>query len=282
MNMLAQSVNLSVTLKEAFAFSDSHETLWLLEKATGLTVTQLRLADENAVLTSEAKNLFAHMIEQRRKHIPLQYILGSWEFMGLPMECCPGVLIPRGDTEILATEAIRFLKNCPDNPIALDLCTGSGCVGVSLAHFCPKARITAVDINETALALAKKNAAMNGVGDRISFVQSDLFENISSRFHCITANPPYIPTGEIAGLSEEVRQEPVLALDGGPDGLDFYRAIISNCKNYLHPDGVIFFEIGDTQGETVARMLQDCGFKDVVIIKDLESRDRVVRGRIEG
>jgi len=271
-----------VTLREAFALSNSHETLWLLEKATGLTTTQLRLADEYVSLTPEAKNLFLHMMEQRQQHIPLQYILGIWEFMGLPMECQPGVLIPRGDTEVLAIEAIGFLRNCPDESIALDLCTGSGCVGISLAHFCPAAHITVVDIDITALELAKKNAANNGVGDRISFVQSDLFENINGQFHCVTANPPYIPTEEIAGLSKEVRQEPVLALDGGPDGLDYYRRIISDCKQYLLPNGGVFFEIGDTQGEAVASMLQDHGFRDVAVIKDIESRDRVVRGRIKG
>ena len=274
-----QSV-LPVTLKEAFALSDSREILWLLEKATGLTSTQLRLTDVNTPLTAESENVLLHMIKQRHKHIPLQYVLGCWEFMGLPIECRPGVLIPRRDTEILAAEAIRFLKNCPESPVVLDLCTGSGCVGISMAYFCPEARVISSDINMNAIKLAKENAVNNGVGDRISFIQSDLFEKINGQFHCITANPPYIPTKEIAGLSNEVRQEPILALDGGIDGLDFYRAIIPVCGKYLLPEGEIFLEIGSTQGKQVAAMLQTHGFKDVAVIKDMESRDRVVRGKI--
>ena len=269
---------MTMTLKEAFACFDCHETLWMLEKATGLTTTELRLANENTPLSPEARSLFLHMIEQRRHHIPLQYILGNWEFMGLTMECRPGVLIPRGDTEILATEAIRFLQNCSGNPVALDMCTGSGCVGISLAYFCPTSHVTATDIDQKALALATENALNNNVINRMNFVQSNLFEKVHDQFDCITANPPYIPTLEIADLSDEVQQEPPLALDGGVDGLDFYRIIIPASIKYLYPGGGIFLEIGDTQGEAVTEMMKQHNFCDVKMIKDLENRDRVVRG----
>jgi len=272
-----------MTFKEALAFYDSHETIWLLEKATGLSVTQLRLADDHTLLSPESVSLFLHMIEQRRSNMPLQYILGSWDFMGLPMECRPGVLIPRGDTEVLASEAIDFLQgllNSSSHLKALDICTGSGCVGVSMAYFCPKLHVTATDINPIALGLAQENAECHNVRDRMAFIHSDLFENISGKFHCITANPPYIPTLEIASLSEVVRQEPVLALDGGLDGLDFYRAIIPACGSFLFPGGGIFLEIGDTQGEAVVKMMRDYGFKDVAIINDIEDRHRVVRGKM--
>ena len=269
-----------MTLKEALVFHDSHETLWLLEKATGLTSTQLRLANESTILNPEAEKLFLHMIEQRCRHVPLQYILGCWDFMGLPMKCRPGVLIPRGDTEVLAQEAIKFLNHCPGNMTALDICTGSGCVGIGIAKFCPKVHVTAVDIDVSALALAEENAVNNAVGDRISFVRSDLFEKINSQFNCITSNPPYIPTHEIISLSKEVQQEPVLALDGGKDGLDFYRTIIPACRKYLLPGGGVFLEIGNTQGEIVMEMMHSHGFNNVAIVNDIEGRPRVVQAML--
>ncbi|MCL2420774.1 MAG: peptide chain release factor N(5)-glutamine methyltransferase [Defluviitaleaceae bacterium] len=267
-----------MTIKEAFISHDSHETIWMLEKVTGLSTTQLRLADENSMLSPESEKFFLHMIEQRNNGMPLQYILGEWEFMGLPMRCCPGVLIPRGDTEVLASEAIGFLQSLPGSLTALDMCTGSGCIGISMAHFCPELRVTATDIDYAPLALAQENAELNGVSDRLAFVQSDLFEHISGQYHCITANPPYIATEEIETLSKEVKHEPVLALDGGLDGLDFYRAIIPASKDFLLSDGGLFLEIGDTQGEAVAEMMRCHGFKNVVIVNDIENRHRVVRG----
>ena len=247
--------------------------LWLLEKATGMTTTQLRLADENTVLEIEAERQFRHMIEQRDNGVPLQYILGEWDFMGIPIKCRPGVLIPRRDTEVLAEEAISFLKN-KDKPVALDLCTGSGCVAIAIAGFC--VHVTAADICREALELAQENAELNGC--QISLIESDLFENITGRFNCITANPPYIPADTIKTLSPEVRQEPEKALNGGPDGLDFYRAIIPQSKEYLTPGGGLFLEIGNTQGKEVKEIMHSNGFKAVVTVKDFEDRDRVVRG----
>ena len=282
------------------------ETLWLLEKATGQTYTELRLADENTHLSPEISERFLRMLEERRKSVPLQYILEDWDFMGLTIKCRPGVLIPRRDTEILAEEAIKFLRNLTDHPKAaespkvLDLCTGSGCIGIAIAAFCPDVYVTGTDISDEAIKLARENAAINNLEDRVTFVRFDVRSDIKSdiksdtkpdiksdielniwpdgRFSCITANPPYIPTGELPNLPEEVRQEPALALDGGPDGLDFYRVIIPACSGYLLPGGSLFMEIGSDMGKAVTEMFRSCGFRAVVIIKDLEGRDRVVQG----
>lgn len=254
----------------------NRENMWLLEKATGLTSTELRLADDDAELSADAEKMFLHMLEQRENNIPLQYILQKWDFMGLDMICRPGVLIPRFDTEILAAEVISFLKSAKSRPLHLDLCTGSGCVGIAIAHYCPTARVSLSDISPEALALARENAELNEV--KVNFIQSDLFSNIDGRFNCISANPPYIPSGEIDGLSPEVKNEPHSALDGGVDGLDFYRAIIPQSKNHLKAKGGLFLEIGANQGKAVSGMLKDHGFKAVAIIKDLEHRHRVVRG----
>ncbi|MCL2399434.1 MAG: peptide chain release factor N(5)-glutamine methyltransferase [Defluviitaleaceae bacterium] len=275
-----------MTIKEALVLGDvqnRHENLWLLEKITGLTSTQLRLENEYFTLSPEAVRQYLDMLEQRRRHVPLQYILEDWDFMGLPMKCRPGVLIPRNDTEVLASEAIDFLHRLLDNeahPRVLDLCTGSGCIGVALAYFCSSAYITMTDINPDALKLSQENATLNGVNDRITFVQANLFEGINDSFSCITANPPYIPTAEIASLPEEVKKEPILALDGGIDGLRFYRNIISESMKHLQPGGGIFLEIGNTQKEAVEELLYNHGFKNVKTIKDIENRDRVVRALI--
>ena len=268
-----------MTIKEALAMKtapNNLDFLWILEKATGLSANRLRMTDENTPLTPEAAEAFLYMAEQHRNHIPLQYILGEWDFMGLTIKCRPGVLIPRRDTEVLAQEAISFSKNSTGRFTALDLCTGSGCVAIALAkHF---THVTGTDISLDALELARENAKLNGVEDHISFMQSNLFENIEGRFNCITANPPYIPTDELKNLPEQVKKEPSGALDGGRDGLDFYRAIIPAAGEFLLPKGELFLEIGDTMGKAVTEMLHSHGFRAVIVIKDLETRDRVVRG----
>jgi len=249
----------------------SKELDWLLEKATGLSSTEIRLRNITLeTLKPCAKEKFLNMLEQRKNHVPLQYILEQWEFMGLPINCRPGVLIPRFDTEVLVEAAIKFLKDYKTSSV-LDLCTGSGCIAISLAHFC-NADVSAVDISPIALELARENAQLNNL--KIKFIQSDLFEKVKGKFDCITVNPPYIPSDEIKYLQKEVQQEPALALDGGVDGLDFYRAIISNCREYMNEGAAIFLEIGSNQAQDVADMLHK--FKNIRIINDLENRNRVV------
>jgi len=255
----------------------SNEQIWLLEKATGLSATELRMQNiKPDSLNLEAKEIYMNMLQQRKNHVPLQYILGQWEFMGLPINCRPGVLIPRFDTEILAEEAIKFLMKY-EKPKVLDLCTGSGCIAISLAHFCKKSQplVTGVDISPVALELACENAHLNNL--KIDFILSDLFECVEGKFDCITVNPPYIPSNEIKKLQKEVQQEPVLALDGGTDGLDFYRSIIAACGEYMNESAAIFLEIGSEQGQDVFVMLDMLHkFENVKIINDLENRHRVV------
>lgn len=269
-------------LKEALSLNPKQEALWLLEKATNMSATQLRLLDENTELTPEAEQSLMEMTKQRRSGVPLQYILGQWEFMGLTMKCRSGVLIPRGDTELLAGEAIVFLReyNC-QSPAVLDLCCGSGCIGVAIAKLCPSSRVVSTDIEAEALELAQENAKLNKVEDRMHFVQSDLFSKIEGRFHCIIANPPYIPSNEIPKLAAELKHEPIKALDGGPEGMDFYRAIIPKCREYLKPKGGVFLEIGTAeQAKAVSEILHNNNYKGVVIIKDLEDRQRAIRALI--
>jgi len=285
-----------MTLEEAFALGEANcnrrDILLLLEEATGWTQTQLRMnmtldssrsSRSQHPIPTEATQKFLHMLEQRQRHVPVQYILKQWEFMGLPMYCS-GVLIPRPDTEVLVEQAVSFLQNFSTDlemrPVqVLDICTGSGCIAIALAHFCRYIRnmqVTAVDIDSHALSVAQKNAIFNNVA--VAFLCSDLLAEVNGQFDCITANPPYIPTRDIDDLAEEVRlHEPLLALDGGVDGLDFYRRIIPACKGHLRANGAVFLEIGVGQAEAVANMFCEQEFSDVEVITDLLGRARVVR-----
>lgn len=218
---------------------------------------------------------YFHAVGRRCGHIPLQYITGQQEFMGLAFSVTPDVLIPRQDTEVLVEEVLKYLKNGMD---VLDLCTGSGCIGISLKHYVPSAEIWASDISERALAVAEKNAVDNQAD--IHFIHSDIFEKIDKKFDIIVSNPPYIPSADIAGLMPEVRDhEPVTALDGSEDGLYFYHKITQNSSSYLKERGMLFYEIGYDQGKAVSEILKQNGFEEIVVIKDLAGLDRVVTGR---
>lgn len=214
------------------------------------------------------------MIDRRSARVPLQQILGSQEFMGLTFRVTPDVLIPRQDTETLVEEALKVVK--PEMKV-LDMCTGSGCIIVSIVHNIPEVEGTATDISKQALLVAKENAKLNQVS--VTFERSDLFDNVTGTYDVIVSNPPYIRTGEVVKLMPEVQEfEPMEALDGKEDGLYFYRKIIKECKAYLKPGGHILFEIGYDQGEAVSGLLKEAGFKNVTVIKDLAHNDRVVTG----
>ncbi|MCL1988834.1 MAG: peptide chain release factor N(5)-glutamine methyltransferase [Firmicutes bacterium] len=274
-----------MTIKEALQIAKNlsevqadFEGLWILEKITGVSVAGLHLADSNSQLAPQYEEQFLKMIEQRKNNVPLQYILGEWDFMGVKIKCRENVLIPRRDTEILVEETINYLKNSTGDKTLLDLCTGTGCIGIALArHF---SHITFSDISSDAIALAKENAELNKIAEKSTFVQSDLFDKINGTFDCITVNPPYISEEGLKTLPLDVQKEPLLALDGGKDGLNFYRKIIPICKNFLTPNGAIFMEIGNKQGNDVRFMLLENGFSCAMIIKDLELRDRVVYGTL--
>ena len=215
-------------------------------------------------------------LKKRAEHVPLQYITGETEFMGLKFRVNSGVLIPRQDTETLVEEVLKAVK--PGMRV-LDLCTGSGCVIVSILHNAENIEGFATDISRQALNVAKENARLNETS--VIFERSDLFDHVTGTFDMIVSNPPYIPTGELVKLMPEVHLfEPEEALDGKEDGLYFYRRIIAECGDYLKPGGMIFFEIGYDQGEAVSEMLRSAGFLMVQVTKDLSRLDRVVSGRM--
>lgn len=213
-------------------------------------------------------------LKKRAERVPLQYIVGETEFMGLRFKVNSGVLIPRQDTETLVEEALKLIR--PGMRV-LDIGTGSGCIIVSILHNAVDVEGCAVDTSKQALNVAKENARQNDVS--VLFERSDLFDNVSGSFDIIVSNPPYIPTEEISGLMPEVRDfEPVEALDGKEDGLWFYRRIVAECGAYLKPGGILLFEIGCDQGDAVCAMMEEAGFSGVRVVKDLAGNDRVVLG----
>jgi protein-(glutamine-N5) methyltransferase, release factor-specific len=227
--------------------------------------------------TQEADNKlyqdYISLIEKRASHVPLQYLTGVQEFMGLPFYVNNNVLIPRQDTEILVEEALKYAKN----KRVLDMCTGSGCIICSLAKLTDLEKAIGVDVSVKAIEVAEQN--VENLNVKVELIHSDLFAKIKGSYHLIVSNPPYIESREIETLMPEVRlHEPILALDGCEDGLYFYRKITQNAADYLTEDGVILFEIGYNQGIAVKELLEKQGFHQVRIIKDLSGLDRVVCG----
>ena len=262
--------------KEAYAFAAE----LLLEKAAGLNRTALFLRGEE-VLSEKVLTVYEGYLSEREQGRPTQYILGEWEFMGLPFCVGEGVLIPRGDTEVLV-ETILEKQQAEKFESILDIGTGSGCIPISLGHYGKFEKIMAVDISPKALGYATKNAVKNNIN--IDFYESDLFTNLPAewkgKLDAIVSNPPYIPKKDIAELMTEVKDfEPMNALDGGEDGLDFYRAIVEQAKEWLVDGGWLFFEIGYDQGEDLRKLLQEFGYTAIEIRQDLAGLDRVALGR---
>jgi release factor glutamine methyltransferase len=212
---------------------------------------------------------------------PLQYVTGEAYFMGHRFAVSPAVLIPRPETEVLCGLAIQHLKSFggASAPAVLDLCTGSGALAISIALAVPAAHLTASDISPRALAVARANADALGVSARIDFRESDLFADLPPSYDLIVTNPPYIRSGDIPGLPREVRCEPALALDGGADGLAFYRRIAAEAGAFLTDGGTLLAEIGWDQEADVKAAFEAAGFSDLLILKDLTARDRIVRAR---
>lgn len=245
----------------------------LLEEVCGTDRNYL-LAHGSESVSEKEYICYVNYIEKRSRHIPLQHILGYQEFMGLHFIVTPDVLIPRQDTETLVEEVMRSLH---DGMHILDMCTGSGCILLSLLKYSNDCVGVGCDLSEKAVSVAEKNAEALGIS--AEFIQSDLFENVSGKYEIIVSNPPYIPRGEISTLMEEVREhDPLMALDGGEDGLYFYRKIIDQAGGYLYPGGMLFFETGCEQAADVSRYLQEAGFKEITVCKDLSGLDRVVSG----
>lgn len=249
---------------------------------TGLDNTGLIMAQREDV----AQNIQARylsLIQQRASGIPLQHITGHQDFMDLDLKVGPEVLIPRPETELLVEEALRVLREEYDAadapaPEVLDICTGSGAIGLSVKKHFPKAQVTLSDISDGALQTAEANAELNGL--KVTILKSDMFKALEGRsFHMILCNPPYITDGEIETLTSEVREhEPMIALSGGADGMDFYRILAEEAPKHLNRDGRLMMEIGYDQGETVPELMKDLG--ETRVMKDLNGLDRVVTVRI--
>jgi len=255
---------------------------------------------ENEEVEQTLEKEFLQKIERLCNNEPLQYITNKQEFMGLEFYVDENVLIPRSDTEILVEEVLKNIDKTKKLKI-LDMCTGSGIIAITLAKFCENVDITAVDKSEGALNVAIKNAKLNNVYDRIKFIKSDMFENVNNnskelgnlspssnlsnnlsnnkilqqKYDIIVSNPPYIESSTIKTLNKDVQKEPQIALDGGEDGLDFYRIVAENAEHFLKENGKIYLEIGYNQRESVSKLFVN-KFKDVKCIKDLAGLDRVI------
>ena len=275
-----------MTLREAYEYGqeqlkkvqieDAQVDAWyLLEHVTGINRAKYFM-DMNRMLCKEEKTKYCECVAARARHIPLQHITGVQEFMGLEFCVNKHVLVPRQDTEVLVEAVLAVLK--PGMRV-LDMCTGSGCILISLLKLCgfDDASGVGVDISEEALKVAHENAEKLGVDARL--VHSDLFSNVTGQYDLIVSNPPYIRTAVIEELKEEVKfHDPFLALDGKEDGLYFYRKIIEEASKYMNANGRLYFEIGHDQGEDVSRLMKEAGFDDVTVKKDLAGLDRVVFG----
>lgn len=249
---------------------DIRESRLLLAHALKIETSDLIKKD---YCTDEEVSEFLDMIERRINNVPFAYIIGHQEFMKLDFLVNENVLIPRSDTEILVEEVLKYRKQK-----ILDMCTGSGCIAISLAYYLEDANVSAVDISIDALEIAKKNAIINDVN--INFIESDLFSNINEKYEVIVSNPPYIKKSVIKTLQDEVQKEPILALDGGESGIEFYERIIPEAKNFLCENGILALEIGYDQATCVKKLMEENNYNNIKIVKDLDQNDRVVIGQI--
>lgn len=240
--------------------------------------------DMSLYASSDLERRVEELVQRRLAGEPVAYIVGEWEFYGLSLDISRDVLIPRADTEVLAARAIEKAQAAGEGGRVLDLCAGSGCVGLAVAANAPNCRVVLADLSEGALRLCKQNVRRNGLNARVTCVSANALEAPSSMlwdFDVIACNPPYIPTGDIEGLDVSVKEyEPLMALDGGVDGLDFYRFIASKWKSAIRLGGTLVFEVGIGQAEAVAQIMADNGFENIVTTEDTGGIPRVVEGTI--
>ena len=252
-----------------------------------LGIDRLTLYRDNPWIPKDTISRIDALLQRRTKREPLQYILGHMEFYGLKIRLGSGVLIPRPETELLAEEAIKIISNFEfriSNFTFLDLCTGTGCLALALAKEFPEAQVYGTDTSEIAIGYAKENAKLNGIRG-VTFIKGSLFEPIKEflvTFDLIVSNPPYIRRNDIKSLQPEVKDwEPLEALDGGEDGLDYYRAIIPEARNYLKEGGCLMFELGNNQAAAVRRMAEDAGLINISLIKDYAGIERILITKLQ-
>lgn len=252
----------------------------LLKKALGDVDSMYIRMYLDKQLTEEQEKYFLEMIKERLNERPIAYIIGNREFMGLDFFVQEGVLIPRPDTETLVEEIINICNNRTGLNI-LDIGTGSGAITISLAKYLDKSHVISADISDIALEIASKNAISNNVDERIDFIKSDVFSNVpkEEKFDLIVSNPPYIRKVDIDGLDRQVKDfEPYNALEGGEDGLDFYRKITKESKAFLKNKGILAYEVGHDQAQDVSQIMQENGFEGIYTKCDLQGFERVVIG----
>lgn len=272
-----KAFSLGESVLEKANIADAKNDAWLLLAMACKVDHTFYYMHVDEEMPEEQAHEYEVLIRKRAEHVPLQYITGEQEFMGLNFNVNSNVLIPRQDTETLVEEALKVAK--PGMKI-LDMCTGSGCVLISIMKNVHGVEGVGYDISKQAINVAKDNAKLNDVS--AVFERSNLFEDVmDEHFDMIVSNPPYIKTAEIAELMPEVAEfEPIEALDGKEDGLYFYREIIEKCVDYLTDEGYLLFEIGYDQADDVSAMLKNAGFLDVRVQKDLAGNDRVVMGHL--
>ena len=249
---------------------------------TGKSREQL-VRDGGLYASPELERRVRELVERHLAGEPVAYLIGEWEFFGLPLDISPEVLIPRPDTEVLAEQTIAYVRTLGECRV-LDLCAGSGCIGLAVAAQAPQTRVVLGEWSDGALRVCRQNIRRNGLSGRVVPMGADAREKPGKalgEFQCIVSNPPYIPSGDIAGLDVSVRDyEPRLALDGGADGLDFYRSISEKWKEALVPGGRLYFEVGAGQADAVLRIMRAQGFGDIQVVKDLRDVPRVVFGTL--
>lgn len=243
-----------------------NQAMWLCCHILNLDTAHMLLNDDE--ISMDVRINLIDMANRVAAGYPIQYAIGNTQFMGLNFACCENVLIPRNDTEVLTELAIKHIGTQPMSVV--DLCCGTGCIGLSIKYYCANSKVTLLDISPHALKLAKENATNLGVTANI--VQADMFSNLSGAFDVIVSNPPYIPSKVIPTLSTQVRHEPLLALDGSEDGLKYYRIIAKEYRRFLKPGGLMLMEIGYDQGRQLLSL-----FGTGEVLKDLQSRDRILK-----
>ncbi len=284
----------------AVTYNDLYLNIRRRLRAAGVEIAQLEARELVAFAAGKTREEFyrdavlyaSDQVEARTEELlarrmagePVAYLIGEWEFMGRPLDISRDVLIPRDDTEVLAQRAIDLAAGLGEGCRVLDLCSGSGCVGIAVAAGAPACRVVLADWSEDAVRVGRQNVRRNGLSGRITCVKANALEAPATAlwaFDVIASNPPYIPTGDIAGLDASVRDyEPHMALDGGADGLDFYRAIAGKWKQALRPGGHLLLEVGIGQADSVEKLLAENGFTDIQSTRDTGGIWRLVEGKL--